>query len=104
MKTVRFIVCILVVAMLLAVVLTSCQKEEDVENNLNQEGNLYTIINSENYYLFKTKEAEVYLEFLENLDTTNFEIVDITTSMHAISGTHGVSNEFYMITYKKIAE
>ena len=61
-------------------------------------------INSEqtqvgSYSLFQTTEVKEYLSFLENLDETKYEIVDISTSM-----CRSQSNEFYMITYKTISE
>ena len=49
--------------------------------------------------LFQTTDVQEYLSFLENLDETKYEIVDISTSM-----CRSQSNEFYMITYKTISE
>ena len=51
------------------------------------------------YFLYKTVDAQEYLSFLEDLDETKFEIVDISTSM--MVGGYG-SDEFYMVTYKVI--
>ena len=51
------------------------------------------------YYLFETTKPEEYLEFLEKLDEEEYEIIDISTSLKVhIDG----SDEFYMVTYKKI--
>ena len=59
------------------------------------------ITNDAHYQLFKTKDVQEYLNFLESFDETKYEIVDISTSMKI--GT-SVSGEFYMVTYKRIAE
>ena len=59
------------------------------------------ITNDAHYQLFKTKDVQEYLNFLESFDETKYEIVDISTSMKI--GT-SVSGEFYMVTYKTIAE
>lgn len=51
------------------------------------------------YYLFETTKSQEYLEFLEKLDEEEYEIIDISTSLKVhIDG----SDEFYMVTYKKI--
>ena len=51
------------------------------------------------YYLFETTKAQEYLEFLETLNKEEYEIVDISTSLNVyLRG----SDEFYMVTYKKI--
>ncbi len=51
------------------------------------------------YYLFETTKPEEYLEFLEKLDEEEYEIIDISTSLKVhIDG----SDEFYIVTYKKI--
>jgi len=52
-----------------------------------------------NYFLYKTVDAQEYLSFLEDFDETNYEIVDISTSMTVFG--YG-SDEFYMVTYKVI--
>jgi len=54
------------------------------------------------YYLFKTFDVQEYLKFLEDFDETKYEIVDISTS--AIGKKANGSDEFYMVTYKVIAE
>lgn len=53
------------------------------------------------YALFQTEDVQEYLNFLENFDETKYEIVDISTSMD--SG-YQESGEFYMVTFKTIAE
>lgn len=51
------------------------------------------------YYLFETTKPEEYLEFLEEFDQEKYKIVDISTSSHVY---FRGSDEFYMVTYKKI--
>ena len=51
------------------------------------------------YYLFETTKQEEYLEFLEKFDEEKYKIVDISTSSHVY---FRGSDEFYMVTYKKI--
>lgn len=53
------------------------------------------------HILFQTENVQEYLNFLDNFDETKYEIVDISTSM--LTGGHR-SGEFYMVTYKVIAE
>ena len=53
------------------------------------------------HILFRTKDVQEYLNFLDNFDETKYEIVNISTSMHVEA--YG-NDEFYMITYKVIAE
>ena len=53
------------------------------------------------HILFQTTNVTEYLNFLDNFDETKYEIVDISTSMQLGST---ISGEFYMVTYKVIAE
>jgi len=93
----RFITFLLAIVMVatLMVVFTSCGDSTD------------TIISEKtesvvgDYLLFRTRDVQEYLSFLEEFDETKYEIVDISTSM-TTSG-YG-SGEFYIVTYKKIAE
>ena len=52
------------------------------------------------YSLFQTDDADEYLNFLENLDKDQYEIVSISTLFRKtwISST----DDYYLITYKKI--
>ena len=49
------------------------------------------------YSVFRTRNMEEYLNFLDNFDDDRFEIVDISTSYHITSDG---SDEFYMVTYR----
>ena len=93
----RFITLLLAIVMVttLMVVFTGCAKTETITSEKTE-----TVVGS--YSIFRTTEVEKYLNFLENFDETKYEIVDISTSMEGISF-YG-SDEFYMVTYKKIAE
>ena len=54
-----------------------------------------------NVYIYKTKECVEYLNFLEELDESQNEILDVTTCMSTGPYT---SSDFYMITYRKLDE
>ncbi len=92
--TKRFITLFIAIVMI-ATLFTGCEGET-------------TIITGEktdvgSYSMFETCNMREYLSFLENLDETKYEIIDISTSMGNYSKYEG-SAEFYMVTYKKIAE
>ncbi len=97
----RFITLLLAIVMVatLSVVFTGCS-EEGPEKIVTSEKDV-SVVGS--YSLFRTTDVQEYLNFLENLDETKYEIVDISTSMEHNSQYAG-SMEFYMVTYKKIAE
>lgn len=44
-----------------------------------------------NYFLFETRDEQEYLNFLEDLDETKYEIVDISVNGHYV---------YYDVTYK----
>ena len=54
------------------------------------------------YYLFKSDDSYEYLNFLENFDYENFEIVDISTNMKA--SRRYSYDELYLVTYKLISD
>lgn len=54
-----------------------------------------------NVSVYKTKDVEEYLSFLESFDERNNEILGITTCMN--TGVY-TSNDFYMVTYKRLNE
>lgn len=54
-----------------------------------------------NVSVYKTKDVEEYLSFLESFDERNNEILGITTCMY--TGVY-TSNDFYMVTYKRLNE
>ena len=92
----RFITLLLAIVMMatLLVVFTGCDSTETITSDKTE-----TVVGS--YSLFRTKDVQEYLSFLENFDETKYEIVDISTSMNTAG--YG-SGEFYIVTYKKIAE
>ena len=75
-----FIAIVIICNMFTACSYTISSKEE------NQEG-------EGNYHLFVTMKDQEYLDFLETLDETKYEIVDI--SLH---------NDYWHVTYKDIEE
>ena len=100
----RFIA--LFVAMLMVVTLfTACgsSEAETAETEIIRNETTQVVVSESvgSYCLFRTKDVQEYLNFLENFDETKYEIVDISTSMW--TGMNG-SGEFYMVTYKVIAE
>ena len=94
----RFITLFVAIVMV-ATLLTGCGAEitETVDTITS------TKIEVGSYVLFRTRDVQEYLNFLENLDENNYEIIDISASMEQISNYTG-NSEFYMVTYKKIAE
>lgn len=76
------------------VLLSGCSRTETIHSETTK-----TSVGS--YSLFRTTEVQEYLSFLEELDETKFEIVDISTSM-CVTGNG--SNEFYIVTYKTISQ
>lgn len=54
------------------------------------------------YLIFKADNAEEYLEFLTNFDESKYEITNISTFVRETAMTY--SDDYYMITYKKIAD
>ena len=89
----RFITLLVVIVMVatLLVVFTSCGDDTQTTTSTKTEVGSYS--------LFQTRDVEEYLSFLENFDETKYEIVDISTGRGAL-----VTDEYYMVTYKKIAE
>lgn len=47
------------------------------------------------YAIFRTQDPEEFLDFMEDFDENQYELVDITTSM-----TTRRTSEFYVVTYK----
>lgn len=91
----RFIALLVAILMVTTplLVFTGCEaKTETITSTKTEVGS---------YSIFRTEDAQEYLSFLENFDETKYQIVDISTSMFT-SG-YG-SGEFYIVTYKKIAE
>ena len=53
------------------------------------------------YFLFKTKNEQEYLNFLETFNESKYKIVDISISVQETAFT---TREYYMVTYKKIVK
>ena len=86
----------LLVAMIIGTtLLTGC--DETTQTITSTETQTQTVVGS--YSLFRTRDVQKYLSFLENFDETKYKIADISTSMD--TGYNG-SGEFYMVTYKTI--
>ena len=54
------------------------------------------------YLLFQTSEKDEYLSFLTNFNESKYEIVNISTLVH--ESTFSYTDDYYMVTYKVIAE
>lgn len=52
------------------------------------------------YSLFQTDDVDEYLNFLENFDEDQYEIVNIDTFVRKTAFNY--NDDYYMITYKKI--
>lgn len=102
------IVCILLVSLILTISLTGCKtkasdevssesipkeiKIEKVEKDLTEMVGEYKIVSKGNYYFFSSKHSNVYVAFLDQLDETKYEIVDIKL-VHFSDGN-------FFVTYK----
>ena len=58
-------------------------------------GNDYDITTLNGYYVFTTKDSELYLDFIDEMDFSKYKILGITTSITEPFR----AQEFYMITY-----
>jgi len=54
------------------------------------------------HLLFQTSDKNKYLDFLTNFDETKYEIVHIST--FALETSNAWNDDYFMITYKVIAE
>ena len=99
------IVVIIVVVMATIVFAAVWLDEKEEKNQAEEKAATYNaeIITNEAYSLFQTNDVQEYLDFLESFDETKYEIIDISTSMEHVSKFTG-NSEFYMVTYKTIAE
>jgi len=57
------------------------------------------IESASNVTVYKTKDVEEYLAFLESFDESNSEILGVTTSMY--TGSYS-NDEFYMVTFREL--
>lgn len=100
------IITTLVLVTILALILVGCSSPTEVIS-LNGDGTQSQSIDyveetsNRNVYIYKTKECVEYLKFLEVLDESRNEILDVTTCMYTGSYT---SDDFYMVTYRKLDE
>lgn len=90
---------------IVAISLASCSSSEVKETStvthlVTTETNTNVKVGS--YLIFKTDNAEEYLEFLTNFDESKYEIFDISTIVRETRFTY--SDDYYMVTYKKIAD
>ena len=92
LMTKRKVIALFLLIVLVVVLFTGCNKTETITSEKTP-----TVIGS--YAVFQTDEVQEYLDFLENFDETKYEIIDISTSMGG-----AYTAEFYMITYRTIAE
>ena len=89
---------------LLVLTLVGCDSNSTEIITLQNEKAKSKVIASESVsqiYIYKTKKSQEYLAFLESLDESRNEILGITTCMYTGAYT---SDEFYMVTYKKLDE
>ena len=98
--TKRRIITLLLAIVMIVTLFTGCSSDRSKSEIITSEKTV-TAVGS--YAIFQTEEVQEYLNFLENFDETKYEIIDISTSMGRNSQ-YGGSMEFYMVTYKKIAE
>lgn len=89
------IITLLIAIVMVATLLTGCG---ETTQTITSEKSVLVV---GSYSLFQTEDVQEYLSFLETFDESKYEIVDISTSMAV--GYNG-SGEFYMVTYKTIAE
>lgn len=90
----RFITLLIAIVMV-ATLLTGCGETTETITSKKD----VSLVGS--YSLFQTEDVQEYLSFLETFDESKYEIVDISTSI--ATGYNG-SGEYYMVTYKTIAE
>lgn len=101
------IITTLVLVTILALILVGCGSTPTEVISLNgdttQSQNIDYIEenHNRNVYIYKTKKCVEYLKFLEVLDESRNEILDVTTCMDTGPYT---STDFYMVTYKKLDE
>lgn len=100
------IITTLVLVTILALTLVGCSSPTEVIslNGDTTQGQIIDYIeenHNRNVYIYKTKKCVEYLKFLEVLDESRNEILDVTTCM--FTGPY-TSNDFYMITYRKLDE
>jgi len=86
------VITLLVAILMVAALLAGCGNKETITSEKSETG-------TESYALFRTDDVQEYLNFLENFDETKYEIVDIS-----VNDGGAVTDEWYFVTYKQIAE
>lgn len=86
----------LLVVLLVAVILCSGCSSKDKSDNIQRTQTVG------DYTLFQTLDAWEYLNFLDNFDETKYEIINISTSLS--DGDIYGNDEFYMVTYRRLAQ
>lgn len=92
-----FLVAIMVV---LVFSLVGCSSSENEQKN--DTSTVTSSVAEGSYMLFQTDEIEEYLSFLEDFDESKYEIVNIDTLIRET--TFSYSDDYYMVTYKKIEQ
>lgn len=88
------IIYVLIAIIIVTSFLFGCGSKESATTN-----NTSTISsNSGNVFLYITRNKDDYLNYLNNLDTSAYEVLGVTTSITEKYR----AQEFYMITYRKI--
>ena len=99
------IITTLVLVTILALILVGCGSIPTEVISLNGDGTQSQNIDyieekpNCNVYIYKTKKCVEYLKFLEVLDESRNEILDVTTCMYTGPYT---STDFYMVTFREI--
>jgi len=86
------VITLLVAILMVTTLLVGCKKTETINSEKSE-------TDKESYKLFRTDDVQEYLNFLENFDETKYEIVDIS-----VNDGGAVTDEWYFVTYKQIAE
>ena len=88
-------IALLVVFLVVAMLCTACSSKKNSDN-------IQRTQTVGDYTLFQTLDAQEYLNFLDNFDETKYEIVNISTSLN--DGDIYGNDEFYMVTYRRLAQ
>lgn len=88
------IIYVLIAIIMVVTCLSGCGSNE---NEVGENNNIISS-NTENVFLYTTRDKNDYMNYLSTLDTSVYEVLGITTSITQAYR----SQEFYMITYRKI--
>ena len=92
-----FAIFLLIIIPLILFAVAENKDKTNLSQTTTETGNGEIFSKKGSYSLFRTRNMEEYLNFLDNFDDDRFEIVDISTSYHITSDG---SDEFYMVTYR----